>query len=87
MRLSPVLLKMGGRRSVAKAGAQATNSPEELLRLQTEEMQDIKARNTPQVEVRAETDQRSSPRRQPVESPYWPITDVVMWALTAGCGR
>lgn len=58
------------------AVAQVGPSPEELLRRQSEQILDIRARNDPQAEVRSESAAPSRVKRLTSETPCLPIADV-----------
>ena len=58
------------------AAAQVGPSPEELLRRQSEQIQDLKARNDPQAEVRSEGVVPSRLMRLPSETPCLTVTEV-----------
>ena len=63
---------------VGSAFAQAGPSPEDLLRRQSEQIQDIKARNHPQAEVRSEGIATLDAKRLPVEKPCLSIAEVTL---------
>lgn len=67
----------------AQAFGQVLGTPEELLRRQTEQIQDIKSRNDPQAEVRSQPAPASGVRRLPVESPCLVINEVALRGFRA----